>query len=252
VVVSVVSDVFDALEQEHAAIDAMLGPLDEASWARPSLCAGWTVADVVLHLAQSEEMVAASPRSEPQAARWPEGGGSTIDEVVEDWVSAQRGAAPRKVLERWRAATRAAVRALREAGPDDRFPWATVPLKARTLATTRLAEHWIHANDIAKPLGVAYPDTERLWHIARLAHRTVPYAFARAGRDDPPSVRVELSAPGEAEWVFGDEDASCVIRGSASEFCRIAGRRLVPGDAVTITTAGGRANEVLDLVRTYA
>jgi hypothetical protein len=35
--------------------------LDDARWQAPSAAAGWTVADVVLHLAQTEETVGGSP-----------------------------------------------------------------------------------------------------------------------------------------------------------------------------------------------
>jgi hypothetical protein len=42
-------------------------------------------------------------------------------------------------------------------------------LSARTLATTRLAETWIHAGDVAGALGVTLPPTDRLRPIARLA-----------------------------------------------------------------------------------
>ena len=55
-------------------------------------------------------------------------------------------------------------------------------LSARTLASTRLAETWIHTGDIAAGLGVDLVPTDRLWHMARLAWRTLPYAFAQAGR----------------------------------------------------------------------
>jgi hypothetical protein len=63
--------------------------------------------------------------------------------------------------------------------------WAAVPLSARTLATTRLAEHWAHALDVTGPLDLDYPDTARLRNIAWLAHRTLPYAFATAGGLEP-------------------------------------------------------------------
>ena len=49
------------------------------------------------------------------------------------------------------------------------------------LATTRLTETWIHAGDVLHAFGQVPAATERLWHIARLAWRTLPYAFARDG-----------------------------------------------------------------------
>ncbi len=250
------TDTFDALEQEYEALGSMLYSLDDEDWSKPSLCEGWTVADVVLHLAQSEESIAVgtgvrevTPAEVAVGVRRSE---ATIDDVVEDWVASERDRPPQEHLDRWKAASRRALTLLREAEPDSRIPWATNPLKPRTLATTRLSEHWIHANDIANPLGLPYPDTDRLWHIARLAHRTTPYAYARAGRNDPPPVRVELTSPSGERWEFGPEGAECFVEGSASDFCRIAARRLLPADARSIVTTGERTIEVLGLIRTYA
>jgi hypothetical protein len=50
--------VIDALADQHAELDALLGGLDERGWQRdvPD-CPGWTVGDVVLHLAQTDELV---------------------------------------------------------------------------------------------------------------------------------------------------------------------------------------------------
>ncbi|MEX2538274.1 MAG: maleylpyruvate isomerase family mycothiol-dependent enzyme [Actinomycetota bacterium] len=249
-------DVFDAVEQEYDALEAMLESLDDKAWATPSLCPGWSVADVVLHLAQSEETVGVSAGERPAAALEISVGSGrstgTIDDVVEGWVASERDQPPRRHLDRWKVASRSALVTLKAADPTELFQWATNPLKPRTLATTRLSEHWIHANDIAQPLGFPYPDTARLWHIARLAHRTIPYAYGRAGRDDPPSVRVELVSPDQESWEFGPEDAECIVRGTASDFCRIAARRLAPAEAKSIEATGARVDEVLGLVRTYA
>jgi uncharacterized protein (TIGR03083 family) len=52
--------VFDDLVAEQDRLDAILAGLNDAEWAAPSAAAGWSVADVVLHLAQSEEAVTAS------------------------------------------------------------------------------------------------------------------------------------------------------------------------------------------------
>ena len=49
--------VFDDLAAEQDRLDHMLAGLEESRWTSPSGAAGWTIADVVLHLAQSEESV---------------------------------------------------------------------------------------------------------------------------------------------------------------------------------------------------
>ncbi|MBV9039647.1 MAG: maleylpyruvate isomerase N-terminal domain-containing protein, partial [Acidimicrobiia bacterium] len=53
-------DVVSALADQQAELSGVLENLDDADWQRPSRCEGWTVADVVLHLAQTNEMAIAS------------------------------------------------------------------------------------------------------------------------------------------------------------------------------------------------
>lgn len=244
------SDIFDSLEAEQDAISQMLASLNEAAWDSPSLCEGWTVSDVVLHLAQTEEGVAAT--STRRELRIPIEGASNVDEAMAQWVAAERGAAGSEVLARWEKARREAIASLRSAPQDQPLTWAAAPLKPKTLATTRLSEHWIHALDVAEPLGIDYSDTARLHDIARLAHRTLPYAYGRAGRNDPPSVHLRLQGPDGDLWEFGEPGSDVTIEGPAGEFCRVAARRLPAGDANGLRAKGDRADEVLELVRTYA
>lgn len=244
-------DPIDALAAEEERLEAILDALDSSEWAAGSACEGWSVRDVVLHLAQTEEAVVASlgggEFAAPGAADV-----STIDDLMAVWVEAESSTSNEEAFARWRTARRRALEGLRSAPRDQMVQWAAAPLKPMTLATTRLSEHWIHALDIAEPLGKELPDGERLWHIARLAHRTLPYAYARAGRSDPPSVYVELDPPGgEEPWTFGEPGSQVTITGSASEFCRVAARRLPAADS-SLTAEGEGAEDVLTLIRTYA
>ena len=245
------TDVFEDLAAEEREIGRLLAGLDESSANRESLCPGWTVADVVLHLAQTQEMVVTSIEG-GEGPSFDAGDASTVDELMDRWVAAERGASLAELRDRWTRACESAGRAMREADPSVTYVWAATPLKARTLATTRLSEQWIHAHDIADPLGIEYADTDRLWHIARLAHRTIPYAFTRAGADAPPEVSAALTGPAGDAWEFGSSDAPVRITGTAGEFCRIAARRLDPKDASSIQAEGEGAEEVLALLRTYA
>ena len=52
--------IFDDLAAEEERLEKILLGLDEEQWLSPSGAAGWTIADVVLHLAQSEEGAAAT------------------------------------------------------------------------------------------------------------------------------------------------------------------------------------------------
>jgi uncharacterized protein (TIGR03084 family) len=252
-----VDDVVDAFGAEGAALDDYLATLVDAGWRHASGCEGWSVSDVVLHLAQTEEAVVATftdgDASGPFAAHVAEaaaGIGGAVDALADAGVAAERPDDPAAVLQRWRRAHASSLDLLRAADPGRRLNWVAVPLSARTLAATRLSEHWIHSMDIREPLGDPAPDTDRLRFIARLAWRTLPYAFGRAG-EEAPSVALRLRGPRGDEWAFGDDGAEVTITGPAGDWCRVAARRLVPPDTALEAT-GARGGRVLDLVRTYA
>jgi uncharacterized protein (TIGR03084 family) len=242
--------VFDDLAAEQERLEGILDGLGEAQWASPSGAPGWTVADVVLHLAQSEEsVVVTTSGGDLRAGLGPAAG--TVEDRVAGLVRAERGAAAEAVFARWQRARRAALDALRAADPDQPVGWVTGPVKPTTLATTRLAEHWAHGLDITGPLGVEFPDTGRLRHVAWLAHRTLPYAMTLAGQQPAP-VRCELTAPdGASAWRFGPPEAESAIAGPAGEFCRVAAQRLASADS-GLTASGPHGAAALRLVRTYA
>ena len=245
-------DVIDDLAAEQQQIDHMLAGIDDDAWNAPSGADGWTVADVVLHLAQSEEAVVLSTQGTSLADALPEAlvGATSMDDMMARWVASERAPGP-EVFERWRRASSAAVSALRKADPDTRLPWAAAPLKPAALATTRLAEHWAHALDIAAGLGVPYADTDRLRHIAWLAHRTLPYAFTVAGQQ-PHDTYVELVSPdGAGTWTFGDAACENRIEGPAGDFCRVGAQRLTPEES-GLTTTGPYADAALRVLRNYA
>jgi uncharacterized protein (TIGR03084 family) len=246
------------LTAQHAELDEVLEGLDAAGWATPSRCDGWTVSDVVLHLAQTDEMARASfegrlaEHVESVASIWAEA--SDVDEGAGRMVALEREQqTPDEIYERWRdgaAALRAAYAAL---DPSARVLWVAGELAARSLLTTRLAECWIHTGDVAEPLGVELAPTDRLRPIARLAWRTLPYAFARAGRDAPGPVAFHLTGPNGDDWRFDPdgEPAPTVVTGPAIDLCRVAGQRAVPADTALRAT-GPDGDAVLELVRTFA
>lgn len=243
------AEVFDDLEAEQDQIEGVLAGLPESAWLSASAAAGWTVADVVLHLAQTEEAVVASAATGGEVMDWRRYAGS-VDEAMDAMVRAERGAGV-EAFARWRTARRGALAALRQADPQRRLAWVTSRLKPRTLATTRLAEHWAHTLDITVPLGIEYPDTARLRHVAWLGHSTLPYAFAQAGEEPPGEVYCSLSAPDGTTWSYGSPEAESSIIGSAGEFCRVGARRLAPEDA-GLVARGPHGLAALRVLRNYA
>lgn len=247
--------VVGALADQQAELASLVDALDEAAWLRPSRCEGWTVGDVVLHIAQTDELAVASAtgRLAGAIARPTDGApGSDVDEGADRMVARERGQPGAVIRERWATGAEALCRALLDCEPAKRVMWVAGDLSARTLATTRLAETWIHTGDIAFAFDRALEPTDRLWHIARLAWRTVPYAFARAGRTLAGPVAFDLASPTGGRWQFvPDATPLTTIRGDALELCTVAGRRAEPA-STSLEGEGPDADAVLDLVRTYA
>jgi uncharacterized protein (TIGR03084 family) len=245
-----------ALAAQHAEHADLLVGLDDVDWARPSRCDGWSVADVVLHLAQTDEMAlgSATGRFAEVLARLTEGSGpaGTVDEGADAMVGRERGQPGDAVRDRWQSGADALVGVLAAADPHDRVTWVAGPLSIRTLTTTRLAETWVHTGDVAAAFGKELAPTDRLEHIARLAWRTVPYAFARAGRALAGPVAFELHGPSGDDWSFVPEQPPVTtIRGDAGELCLLATQRVRPA-GTGLRGDGPDADAVLDLVRTYA
>ncbi len=240
--------IFDDLEAEQDQLDEILAGLSDDQWAAPSLANGWSVSDVVLHLARSEESVVASSSGAGIGERPP--AGMSVDQAMDYLVATQR-AEPAEVFQRWQTARLAAVAALRSADPGRPLEWIEAPLKPATMATTRLAETWTHALDITEPLGLDLPDSNRLSHIAWLAHRSLGYAFALAG-EEPQQIHCRLITPdGLAVWEYGSAEAESGITGMAAEFCRVAAQRLAP-ERSSLQATGPHGDLALQLVRTYA
>ena len=249
-------EIVAAVGEQQAELAELLAGLDGADWERPSACAGWSVADVVLHLAQTNEMAIGSARGDLASAmtRLTEGlapSGGDIDDGAALMVAHQRGAPVNELHARWEQSGAELRAALLACEPGDRLTWVAGELAARTLGTTRLAETWIHTGDVAEGLGVELAPAERLRHIARLAWRTIPYAFQREGLEPPAPVAFDLTGPGGTHWTFGEDDAPTTISGSGHDLCRVASRRVAAG-ATDLTWDGPDGASVLSLIRTWA
>ena len=135
-------DVLDALAAQDAELAAIVDPLDADGLLAPSRCPGWTVADVLLHLAQTDEMAVASVAGrldEYASAVGDLPADLSIDDLAGHLVDRER-TDPEAARARWQAAAAAQLAAFRAADLDGRVLWVAGELAARSLATTRLTE----------------------------------------------------------------------------------------------------------------
>ena len=252
------NEVIEALREQDQELFWMVAGLAEDQLALPSACEGWSVSDVLLHLAQTNEMATASANGQLAAVT----GGSAnsdgrvvtdVEDNVAGAVERERGASGIEILARWAKSANDMVGALEACDPAGRVQWVAGDMAPRTLATTRLAETWIHTGDVCIGLGIGQPQSDRIWHIARLVHRTLPYSFLRAGYEPTGEVRFELTSPTDerAVWCFGEDDAETVVAGPAVDLCHVAGQR-ANADETSLHGSGPDAATVLRIMRTFA
>ncbi|HEX7168490.1 MAG TPA: maleylpyruvate isomerase family mycothiol-dependent enzyme [Acidimicrobiales bacterium] len=253
-------DVFIALREQLEELRAIVDGLDEHALALPSACEGWSIADVLLHLAQTNEMATASARGSlgEAAAAWVgrDAGApvrTDVNDIADAAVARDRGATGTEVRARWIASASDMAHALEACDPSARVQWVAGDMAPRSLATTRIAETWIHTGDVCAGIGTEQPESDRIWHIARLVHRTLPYAFLREGLAPPGGVRFALTSPTRASvvWEFGPDDAPTTIAGPAVDLCRVAGQRASASGTALVGT-GPDAENTLRVMRTFA
>lgn len=137
------SDVWPAVHAEREALTSFLETLDEERWETASLCAGWSVHDVVAHLIDSAKTTRVNFMIGLAAA------GFDFDRQNARGVTRERGATPALTLQRLREVTR-----LTSTPPGS--------------LDTRLVEAFVHGEDIRRALGASgdYPPlaVERALH----------------------------------------------------------------------------------------
>ena len=122
-----------AVARERLALADLVAGLEADQWATPSLCAAWTVRDVVAHLTVTTRLTV--PKVAVAAAR-----ARFSFDRMEIALTAERAA---------RYGTAELVEQLREsASSDRRFP-GSAPMDP-------LMDLVVHAQDVARPLGLAY------------------------------------------------------------------------------------------------
>jgi len=234
---------------EEGALDAVLADLDPAAWATPTPAAGWDVRDSVAHLAFTEDLAMV-------ALTDPDGFSVRRDALLaaEDdalLLGDGRRRSGAAVRDRWRAASAATLDRLAALGPRDRVLWFTGPISAMSFATARLMETWAHGQDVRDALGLDPAVSARLRHVADLGVRTRPFAYETRGRiPNPAPVRVELTGPDGARWVWGDP-ADDHVRGAALDFCLVVTQRINPADT-DLTVEGPAAAEWIGIAQAFA
>lgn len=263
-----VADLLRDLSDEHDSLDAVVAPLDEAAWRRPTPAAGWDVRDSISHLCFFDEQ-AALALSDPQAFE------ARRHQMLEAMISGESPdvALGRRetvgvsgLLERWRSSRATLLRIAEEASLDPsprRVVWYGPPMSPASFVTARIMETWAHGQDVRDALGLPPSTSQRLRHVLHLAVAARPFTFAVHGVTDPGGpVTVEGTAPDGSTWAWRPAAGSANaggsvpadverITGSAVDLALVFTQRRHPR-RTSVTAQGATAELWLSIAQAFA
>jgi uncharacterized protein (TIGR03083 family) len=122
---------WDVIHSERRALAADLQHLADPQWATPSLCAGWTVRDVLAHMTATARM------GQGQFIGKLIGAGFNFAGMQSKDIAAERGSSPTETLDRFKSVVNSSKH---PPGPAD----------------TWLGEVLVHSEDIRRPLSIQH------------------------------------------------------------------------------------------------
>ncbi|MDO8614998.1 MAG: TIGR03084 family metal-binding protein [Dehalococcoidia bacterium] len=245
-------EIIDDLAAEQAALGKVLDAFPAAVWDTPTHAPGWSARDQVSHLAFFDEAASLAITDREAFAAEARAFMQAAPDAEARYLARGREMAPAGVLGWWRAASGGLIAAARTVDPKARLPWFGPDMGAVSFITARLMETWSHGLDIVDVVGGDRPDTDRLRHVAFLGVRTRPYSYMVRGLQAPAAgVRVELTSPAGETWVLGEADAQDVVRGTATDFCRVVTQRRHVADT-GLEVRGPAAEEWMSIAQAFA
>ena len=217
------------LKAQYQELDHVVSDLNKETWHRKTPFYGWTIFDQVAHIAFFD-------REALLAVENPERFKDSAPEVMQILLS--DGEWPPKInpllgtehpdglISLWRKTRTDLLNRLVQMNAKDRIIWYGPDMSVRSFATARLMETWAHTQDVFDTLRLRRESTDGLRHVAHIGVTTFSWSF-KIRKLTPPEIkpRVELTGPSGERWVWGEPDASEIVRGSAEEFCLVVTQR---------------------------
>ncbi|GAA1265170.1 hypothetical protein Psi02_06500 [Planotetraspora silvatica] len=148
-------DPFTIFDDEARRLDRFFSSLDEQDWDRPSRCAGWTIRDVLGHLA-GEELYNHACLDGDIAGFFEMLGRERVGrgfDVFNEWCVRRRQGVPvAEVVQEWRTKNGETRRRMRALGRDAMIATSVGPYPAGLQAFHYASEYATHADDVGAPV----------------------------------------------------------------------------------------------------
>jgi uncharacterized protein (TIGR03083 family) len=199
------NDLVKLLGQAWRSLDDLCTQLSPEEWARPTDCPGWTVKDIMSHIAGTESWLLGRPvpTHDPGPIDHIKNEIGRINEVQ---VDSRRSWSTDQVLADYREVTRERLEILHgwteaDLTADSWTPFG--PGTAERLLAARLGDSWIHEQDIRRAVGRPGNETGPIarYVLNDLAHSGLGYVVAKkAGCPEGTTVEFDISGPEPLRW----------------------------------------------------
>lgn len=249
---TLIESIIDDLEAEQGALASVLERMVPDQWDIPTHAPGWKTRHQVAHLAFFDRAATAAIEG---SEAWQAFRARLTGNFEQSYVAEADARSHGDVLRDWQTASSGLIGAARArllSGESARLPWFGPDMSPASFLTARLMECWSHGLDVVDVVGIARPDTDRLKHVASIAARARAYSYTNRGLGVPSEpVYVVLRAPSGETWEFGEPSETNVIRGSATDFCRVLTRRRHVADT-DLEVTGPLAAEWMEIGQAFA
>ncbi|HEX3898498.1 MAG TPA: TIGR03084 family metal-binding protein [Mycobacteriales bacterium] len=242
-----VAELVDDFVAEREEITGMLDGLDERTLRLPTPAPGWSVHDQVTHLAWFDGAANLAITDPDRFRRERDEVMTDVDGFVERVARDHRTMSSAEAIRWLRDEGSALTAATAAADPATRVPWYGPDMTVASSITARIMETWAHGQDIADTFGIQRQPSDRLRHVAFIGWRALPNSFRANGLPVPEqAVRVEVDS-----LVFGSQEATNVVRGTALDFCLLVTQRRHLDDTA-LKAEGPIATQWLTIAQAFA
>ncbi|SEG34017.1 Mycothiol maleylpyruvate isomerase N-terminal domain-containing protein [Nonomuraea solani] len=219
-----------------AAMDALLASAVDDDWSRV-IVEGWTLQELVAHLAAKDGLLAASVGAPVLGP--PIGALDSVSRTG-DVQAYERERSPEQTRRDWRAQADALCRHVAGLPPTTLATLDGMEVVVRDHILARGLETWVHTTDAAKMAEIRLPDpiAEHIRPTADLCARLLPWTMLFSGLDAAGrTLHLTLTGDGGGEWLLplgvadtepGEPDAH--ITADVVGFCFLLGGRGAPAD----------------------
>ncbi|WP_344936327.1 maleylpyruvate isomerase family mycothiol-dependent enzyme [Sphaerisporangium flaviroseum] len=239
-----------------AAMDALLASASPADWSQ-TIVEGWTLQQLVAHLAATDSLVAAQigvPVAGPPLAA------NEVLSRTADMIAFVGDLSPERTRADWRAQADAICERAASMEPTATIEPGGIGFPVSDHLLARMLETWIHTDDAATVIGLPRPRpiAPHIHSTADFCARLLPWTMLFAGADGGGrAVRLTLTGPGGGTWhvpldvsrTAVPDDGSPVdaeITCDVVAFCFLLGGRGAPATfPAEVTGDAGLARDVL-------